>query len=700
MNSLFVEEGSKLESTIDFSRLLKATKKNWWKILAFSILVTGISIPMILKLTPKYESFATILLKADLSESTTFDKTVPFDSTRARYFDTQYELLKSRHLAAQVVDELALYNKPEFVGSKTVKNDNLDKKKSRSIKYLMKHMTVSPVRQTQVVSVDFESENPIDAAAVVNQIVKAFVELSIDDNRQTSQEVSQFLAKQVDEMHQRLKAKEKKLNQYLTEQKLITYDDGVDGFQSKQLSLLSEDLAAATAQRASMEGMYNTVVQYQKHKLSDLAALPDVSRHPQMENLRQAIIYQQGQLSDLENRYGPKHEKVIQAQAQLRILKNQADKLINEIVVGVKDQYKAAVFKQQKLQAALNQRTNDFQFLGVQKTKYHNMTDDISHTRDLYNQLLQRQNETQINTKFIESTVKIIDAGQVPSKASKPNKMLLIVMVAIASLLIATLFILIMAALNNKVMSIFDVKRRLGLEVLGEIRAYPQAITPNDALENSIKYPNIDAASLGIRSQILLLNSEAKILAVTSAHAQEGKSLVACLVTKSMAIDTRVLLIDMDLRQSDLTLSLGDTDQLGLTDVLYQNVPVEQAIVKKQGFDWLAAGKDQALSPLVVLTHPNIVSLCEGLRKNYDYIIIDTPAISDNKDTQLISKFIDAAIFVTASNYNSSNISLAAIKQLKVQKTPFLGCVLNKVNDKLLESNENLNMTSREDIIL
>ncbi|MCD9482060.1 AAA family ATPase [Photobacterium phosphoreum] len=699
MSSLFVEDGSKLESTIDFSRLLKSTKKSWWKILAFTVVVTGIAAPFILKLTPKYEAYATVLLKAELTNPTTFEKVVDFDSTRKEYYETQYQLLKSRRVISQVVDDLKLYQDQEFIGKKPVKDDTLAKQKERSIQYVLKHMTISPVRKTQLVEVGFESTTAKDAAAVANDIVKVFVNYSVEDNRDASLNVSSLLETEVNDLNHQLKSKEAKLNAFLKKEGLITFR-GVDGFQTEQLSLLTDSLATATAQRVNLEALYKTVSSYQKQGFNALAAIPDVSRHPQMENLRQMIIEQKTQLADLENRYGPKYEKVIQARSQLVVLQGQASKLINQIAEGIKEQYQASVIKQNQLQAAVDKRTNAFQLLGEKKTQYNNMMDDISQTRTLYNQLLQRQNETQVSGQFSEPTAKAIDSAIVPLKPTKPNKKLLIVVVAIMSLLIAVLFVIVMAALNNKVMSINEIKRRLGLNVVGEIKSYPQAVTPKSVLDNSAQFSTLDEASLGIRSQLLLLNADAKMLAVTSATSQEGKSLVATLAAKALAIDTKVLLIDMDLRHRNITKSLGYADSNGLTDILYHNIATNDAIVNHHGIDILAAGSDATRSPLVVLTHKKLAALCTELRQCYDYIIIDTPAVTDAKDAILISQLTDSVLFVVASNNNSTNVSLSALKELKQYKATVLGCVLNKVNAKLIESNENIITTSSKDVLL
>lgn len=702
MNSLFVEEGSKLESIIDFSRLLKAIKINWWKIVFFSVLMTGLAIPLVLMLTPKYESYATLLLKSDLINSTTFEKTVDFDSTRAQYYETQYELLKSRRVVAKVVDELKLYEKPEFIGNVKINSDTLTKRKENSIKYVFEHMNILPVRKTQLVSIGFESKNPQYSADVANGIAKVFIDFSIDDNKQANTQVIGFLQQQVDDAKAKLKQKEQYLNSFLKRENLINFY-GVDGFKSKQLTLLTEDLATARAERISLESIYNTVRKYQKGDLTDLMAIPDVSRHPNIENIRQMLTDQRKALSDLEKRYGPKHERVIQARAQLAILEKQSNQLVKEIAEGIKEQYKAAVFKENQLQTAVNNNAQSFHLLGVKKTQYDNMVDDITHTRSLYNTLLQRLNETKVNNQFIESTTKFIDNAIVPLTPTKPHKPLLIIVIAIMSLLVAAMMVVIIAALNNKIMTVLDLNKRLGLNVLGEFRRYnldtkdAPEMTVKDAIENSVKYPALEIASLGMRSQFLLMKSEAQVIVVTSATASEGKSLISALIAKSMSIDFKVLLVDMNLRQPSLTQSFDCEGEKGLVDALYNDASAQDFIVPQPWFDFLPVG-DLSRSPLVVLTNQQLAEIYQDLRQDYDYIIVDTPAISEYKDTILISQFADAGILTVESNYNSANIILDSLDQLKDFK--FLGGVLNKVDDKRLELNENLNSSPVEDMIL
>ncbi len=696
MSSLFVEEGSKLESTIDFSRFLKSAKKNWWKVLAFSVITTGSMTPLVLKMPPKYEAYASVYLKAEETKPTLFEQVRSFDATRKEYYETQYQLIKARRVAVIVVNDLKLYNVPEFYG-KSKQQLTLVQKKENSVNYLLKHLTVAAVRKTQLVDVGFESEKATIAAEVANSVVQAYINYTIDDNRDATDNASALLGKQIADLKVDLQHKEDNLNAFLKKEHLITFR-GIDGFQTSELSLLNENLAAAVAQRVHSESIYKTVTSQANAGLKS-SAIPEVSRHPQMENLRVKIIDQRTLLSDLEKRYGAKNEKVIQAKSSLVILQQQSNVLVKQIVQGIKEQYQAAVFKENQLQDSVNKMTASFQVLGDKKTEYNNLLDGINKTRKIYNQLIQRQNETEINGQFVESAASMIDPALVPHMPTKPNKKLLIAVIAIMSLLIATIFFVILAAVNNKVLTISEIKRRLGLEILGEIKRYKKPLTPQDILDNKTDLPSLDEAAYGIRSAMHLLNTHSKMIAISSTRENEGTSIVSTIIAKSLAVDSRVLVVDLDLRSKMLTKALSDTNHVGMSELITNKATRQECIIKSANFDFIAAGNNKSISPLVMLTNNNLKALFTEFSNQYDYVIFDTPAVETGKDSALISQLVDGVIFVVESNHLSSNQIVNAINKLKASKATLLGCVLNKVNEKLVETTENINPTDVKGII-
>lgn len=697
MTSLFVEEGSKLESTIDFSRFLKSAKKNWWKVLAFSVITTGCFVPLITKMAPKYEAYASVYLKAAETKPTLFEQVRSFDATQKEYYETQYQLIKARRVADVVVDDLKLYNDPEFYG-RVKGGATLAEKKNNSVDYLLKHLTVSAVRKTQLVDVGFESENPQTAAKVANDVVRAYINFTIEDNRNASIDTSLVLGKQIADLKINLAKKEANLNDFLKKEHLITFN-GVDGFQTAELTLLTENLSAATAQRAHSEALYKTVTSHSNDAISQISSIPEISRHPQMETLRIKLIDQKTELSNLEKRYGNKNEKVIQAKASLVILQQQSSALIKEIIQGIKEQYQSAVLKENQLQAAVNKMTSNFQLLGQKKTQYDNYLDDINKTRKIYNQLIQRANETAVNGKFIESAATMIDPALVPQKPTKPNKKLLIAVIAIMSLLVATIFFVILAAVNNKVLAISEVKRRLGLDVLGEVRRYKKGLGAKIIIDDNVDLLSLDEAAFGIRSAIYLLDEKSKIIAISSTMIGEGSSSITALISKALAVDARVLVVDMNLRAKSISTDLGYGDYSGITDLVYANSKLNETIIKLSNFDFIPAGKHTVVSPLVMLTNQKIKTVCSELANDYDYVIFDSPAVEQGQDILLISQLSDAIIYVVESNKLSSPKIVDSITKLKTNRANILGCVLNKVDDRLIEASENLNLSNVKGLI-
>ena len=100
-----------------------------------------------------------------------------------------------------------------------------------------------------------------------------------------------------------------------------------------------------------------------------------------------------------------------------------------------------------------------------------------------------------------------------------------------------------------------------------------------------------------------------------------------------------------------------------------------------------------------MLTNQKIKTLCSELANDYDYVIFDSPAVEQGQDILLISQLSDAIIYVVESNKLSSPKIVDSITKLKTNRANILGCVLNKVDDRLIEASENLNLSNVKGLI-
>jgi len=171
-----------------------------------------------------------------------------------------------------------------------------------------------------------------------------------------------------------------------------------------------------------------------------------------------------------------------------------------------------------------------------------------------------------------------------------------------------------------------------------------------------------------------------QVIAVTSGGVGDGKTVTAINLAGTLAQsdDTRVLLIDMDLRRPSIAryLSLGE-NRPTLADALETSGPgLEEAVVRLSRFNLsVLRAPVSAAAPYELLRSPKLEALLAEARQHYDYIVIDTPPFVPFPDCRLIAKCIDGFVLVVASNRTPRGVLAEALKAMDSDKA--VGYVFN-----------------------
>ena len=119
---------------------------------------------------------------------------------------------------------------------------------------------------------------------------------------------------------------------------------------------------------------------------------------------------------------------------------------------------------------------------------------------------------------------------------------------------------------------------------------------------------------------------------------------------------------------------------LGLSDIIADNLPVENAIVSGEStMDVLTAGV-LPLDPLKILGSNQFRQLLEQLSQRYDRIIIDTAPIGVVSDPLLLSRYLDSLIYVIKADATPAKVVVGSIKKMQNHNAPLMGVVLNQVD--------------------
>lgn len=172
---------------------------------------------------------------------------------------------------------------------------------------------------------------------------------------------------------------------------------------------------------------------------------------------------------------------------------------------------------------------------------------------------------------------------------------------------------------------------------------------------------------------------QGRCVLITSATGGEGKTtLSAHLAARCANAGTSILLIDADMRRASLGRLLDVVSGPGLADVLNGDISLADALrpIQAGGFSLLSAGTTD-IDPSRILTSSRVSALIEQLRASYDLILIDSPPILPVPDALLLGRYVDGVVM--ASRFDSSRLPLVekASRQLAAAGIPILGMVVN-----------------------
>ncbi|MFP2514651.1 GumC family protein [Buttiauxella agrestis] len=695
MKLSIVENGKNRESSIDFSRFAKELKKNSWKILLAGVVAGAIAYPLISMMTSKYVSTATVLVKAQPDNISPFPQVDGYDSTRNGYYETQYALMQSRIVLEQAVKNLKLDENPDFngvkAGSKQANTpENQQQRVDRALKTMLKNLTFNPVRTTHLATISYESASPQLAAEIANGVAQAFIDYTVEQKRTNTLKARESNQQRMDELQKQITEQKLAINDYLKKEGLLTFR-GVDGFETEQLGIVTNRLADATQRRIAAASLYNEVRQNAGKSLEDVISLPAISSHAQIQDLRIALIQAKRSLYELRKSYGPKHAKILEAQAQVQAIQDQTSLVLGELESGLRQQYQAALTDENSYQQQLDQQKEIFQKIASKRDGYNGLKLALDKTEDMYKALYQRTQEQSLSGSYADADAVLYDPAVPADRPAKPNKSLLLIMVVMLALAFFIMYIIVKTAMDSTINNLSQMRKRLKLEPLGEIRRYP-GVGSRAQIRDVIANNPLNADIIHrIRTRIMLDNRQLQTIAITSSEHGEGRTLLANLLANSFSFDQKTLLIDLDFFNKDgLSSELAKPTAPGVAELLRGEATLENLSVKvNENLDFLARGNAK-VSSLLMLSSENIEHLMRELRSRYQRIIIDVAALNQSQDVQLISRVTDGLIFVLkAGTAPAENIS-QTLDKIESNQSVIIGAVINQVMDKNLETKEGL----------
>jgi tyrosine-protein kinase Etk/Wzc len=300
---------------------------------------------------------------------------------------------------------------------------------------------------------------------------------------------------------------------------------------------------------------------------------------------------------------------------------------------------------------------------------------------ELYLYLLQKREETAISLAATEPNARVIDAAKADKNPVSPKKNIIYLAGMLLGLLVPFGIIYANDLLDTKIKSKLDLEGKTQIPFIGDV---PTSDDIAELIKSESRTSSAEAIRIVRTNLEFMLNKVpeglAKTIFVTSTFPSEGKTFISVNLAATFALSgRRVLLVGADIRNPKFGEYI-DVPSLGLTNYLSANDKnVHDYIIKHKGYEnfYILPSGVIPPNPAELLMGKKVDQLFEQLKKEYDYIIVDTAPVSLVTDTILIAKNADTFVYVMRANVLEKRMLAIANTFYKEKKLPNMCIVLN-----------------------
>lgn len=531
---------------------------------------------------------------------------------------------------------------------------------------------VTPISKlSSVVSVSIKDPLVSKAEAFLDNLIQIYNEDAAADKNFISESTSKFISERL----------------ILITKELDGVEQDVESFK-KSNNLTDIETEAKLFIDGSSD--YNKKVAEVEIQMNVVASMLDfIKKSSNADLLPSNVIAAQGDASGLISAY---NELVLQRN---RILKSAT--VVNPSVVKIDQQITSlkenVAQSLSRMQSSLTIQKRDLNSreglmnskigqIPVQERQFRVIARQQKVKEELYLYLLQKREETAITLAATQPNARVIDDAKASKSPVSPKKNIIYLAAFLLGLLIPIGVLYLKEMLNTKIKNHSDLEGKTQIPFVGDM---PSSDSPQQIIEAGTRTSSAEALRI-IRTNLdFMLNGvpdgKSKTILLTSTIPGEGKTFLAVNLASIFALSgKKVILIGMDIRHPKFNEYLDLPPNSGLTNYLSStNAQINDYIIKVKGFesfDVLPSGVIPP-NPVELLMSKKVDELFAQLKKEYDYIIVDTAPVSLVTDTLIVAKHADTTVYVVRANYLDKRMLHIPERLYKENKLPNMALLLN-----------------------
>ena len=689
------------DDEIDLLELVKSCFRHKLMIVLFFVGFVAAAVGYLLYTVPTYEASVTIMVKPINSSASSLTSLLGGSDLTSSKITTEIELMKSR---LNLDNALKMLNLDDYETRDGMKYSEFEKPLTG--KSFTESVTVSTVKDTNLVSITVKNSSPEFARDYANALALSYNNLLTDIARKATQTSLEFLENQIPQNLAESEKATKALAEFQVENNIMQVtQDSKEALVSynyliKRKAPLLLEIGEAEAIIAQYPGLasYDSITSDVKVKgyCDDISsALEEILRYDLLQLSTQTGATRSALNTNQENRYFNLNQSVDSLKKELsQYISDSLDAdRSTALAYGKAMTQKIAAELEVALLDAEAERNNAFL---ETVPEIERQLSELQTQVEIYTQmsvtLMQMLQEAKLKESAISDNVSEIDLAELPEKPIAPKKKTILLAAAVLGVGLGCLLAIVIEFTDKSIYTVDQLKELLpdGVPFLGWIpmikrrekeRYFGSVVLRQPNSFESEKYKHIASTAL------FGTKKKNRVISVCSSGKNIGKtSVMVNLAVVFAQQGNRVLLVDGDLRmpscETFFNLQHGG---LGFVDVLVDDVPLDECIVQPvaelSSLHLLPCGTKPKV-PSLVFSQDSFPGVMEKLRGMYDIIMFDAPPINFASEFMDILSVSDEVLIVARAGITQKDYMAEMLETVRKTNIRITGVCLNAYVDQ------------------
>ena len=401
---------------------------------------------------------ATVSLLMDAKEEQSLSnalRPLVLPQERLSYMTTQMDIITSKKVARQVVQDLKLAENPSTRASFEDQANGEGSIEDWLAERLPKRLKVE-TSQSSVIEVTYSSEDPVYAARVANAFAKAYIDTMLELRVQPTRAAAVWFDEQLKSLRTNLEEAQARLTEYQRRQGIISDDERLD-IDSSRVGVLSEQVLRAQEQTFQWNAREQQARAFLRQDGS-LDRLPEVLDNPFIQRLKADLQQGEAKLHELAGQYGSNYPQYQRQVSENRSLRERLDAEMRKIVAGIESSARQSRQREAELRKALAAQRARLLELKENRNEFTVLKRNVESAERAYDTAMQRFVVSQVESRASQTNVSVLNAAVPPSRPSHPKIFLNIALSLVVGTMLGLGIVILMEMFDRRVRSLNDLE--------------------------------------------------------------------------------------------------------------------------------------------------------------------------------------------------------------------------------------------------